>query len=77
MRPEHRRGGLASALIAELKQRLAARGAPRINLLVMPENIDGPALLAATGLPVVLRRPVHQDGVDLNHVTGKHDTSWS
>jgi len=39
--PEHRRSGLASALVAELEQRMAAHGAPRINLLVMPDNVDG------------------------------------
>ncbi|NAZ82745.1 GNAT family N-acetyltransferase [Kineococcus sp. R8] len=39
--PEHRRGGVASALVGELEQRLAARGAPRVNLLVLPDNPEG------------------------------------
>ncbi|TFV52690.1 GNAT family N-acetyltransferase [Blastococcus sp. TF02A_35] len=36
--PSHRRSGLATALVAEVERRLADRGAPRINLLVLPEN---------------------------------------
>ncbi|MGI4895465.1 MAG: GNAT family N-acetyltransferase [Janthinobacterium lividum] len=36
--PDHRRTGLASALVREVEQRLSAHGAPRINLLVMPDN---------------------------------------
>lgn len=41
VQPEHRRKGLAAALVGELERRLSARGAPRINLLVMPENTEG------------------------------------
>ena len=39
--PDHRRKGLATSLVGELEQRLATRGARRINLLVMPDNSDG------------------------------------
>lgn len=36
-----RRGGVARALITELEMRLAAAGAARVNLLVLPDNVDG------------------------------------
>lgn len=39
--PGHRRAGLAGALVDELEARLAARGAPRVNLLVLPHNESG------------------------------------
>lgn len=39
--PEHRRKRLATALVGELELRLADLGAPRINLLVMPDNHEG------------------------------------
>ncbi len=36
--PDHRRAGLATGLVGLVEQRLIAHGAPRINLLVLPEN---------------------------------------
>lgn len=39
--PGHRRSGLAGAMVAELERRLHDRGAPRINLLVLPDNPGG------------------------------------
>ncbi|GAA2632174.1 GNAT family acetyltransferase [Paractinoplanes durhamensis] len=39
--PGRRRQGIASALVAELEDRLAELGCPRINLLVMPDNTAG------------------------------------
>src|SRR6187551_1046869 len=36
--PGHRRRGIASALVAELEQRLKALGCPRVNLLVLPDT---------------------------------------
>ena len=60
--PERRRGGVASRLVAELEQRLRARGAPRINLMVVPENTTGLAFWQRLGyLPqpdVLCTKPV-------------------
>ncbi|MBM7806866.1 ribosomal protein S18 acetylase RimI-like enzyme [Geodermatophilus bullaregiensis] len=39
--PGHPGNGLATALVSELERRLIERGAPRINLLVMPDNAAG------------------------------------
>ncbi|GIE28155.1 acetyltransferase [Actinoplanes italicus] len=39
--PAHRRGGMATGLVAELEQRLTNLGCPRINLLVLPDNEAG------------------------------------
>ena len=36
--PDHRRRGIGDALVTEVEARLAALGAPRVNLLVLPEN---------------------------------------
>lgn len=36
--PAHRRGGVATALVAELERRFAALGCPRVNLLVLPKD---------------------------------------
>lgn len=47
--PDHRRHGLATRLVAELENRLTARGAPRINLLVMPDNDTGLAFWQRLG----------------------------
>lgn len=47
--PRHRRAGLATALVRELEQRLHARGAARINLLVMPDNAEGLAFWQRQG----------------------------
>jgi ribosomal protein S18 acetylase RimI-like enzyme len=47
--PSHRRAGLASALVGELEHRFRDRGAPRINLLVMPDNDDGLAFWQRLG----------------------------
>lgn len=46
---DHRRAGLASALVNELERRLIARGALRINLLVMPDNAQGLAFWQRVG----------------------------
>ena len=56
--PAHRRAGLASALVGELEQRFRDRGAPRVNLLVLPDNADGLAFWQRLGYlpqPDVLR----------------------
>ncbi|MGK5444471.1 GNAT family acetyltransferase [Micromonospora sp. URMC 105] len=37
--PAHRRRGIATRLVAELEQRFAALGCPRVNLLVLPEDM--------------------------------------
>jgi len=47
--PAHRRAGLASELVGELEQRFRDRGAPRINLLVMPDNAGGLAFWQRLG----------------------------
>lgn len=47
--PDHRRRGVAGDLVDELERRLAARGAPRINLLVMPDNASGLRFWASRG----------------------------
>ncbi|WP_199580171.1 GNAT family N-acetyltransferase [Blastococcus sp. TBT05-19] len=47
--PAHRRSGLATALVAEVERRLADRGAPRINLLVLPDNAAGLAFWQRRG----------------------------
>ena len=60
--PAHRRGGVASALVGELEQRFRDRGAPRVNLLVLPDNADGLAFWQRLGyLPqpdVLCSRPL-------------------
>ncbi|HEX5597627.1 MAG TPA: GNAT family N-acetyltransferase [Micromonosporaceae bacterium] len=38
--PAHRRCGVAARLIGELEARFAALGCPRVNLLVMPDNVE-------------------------------------
>lgn len=47
--PDHRRSGLATALVTELERRLVLRGAARINLLVMPDNASGLAFWQRLG----------------------------
>lgn len=47
--PRHRRAGLATALVRELERRLQARGASRINLLVLPDNAEGLAFWRRQG----------------------------
>lgn len=46
---QHRRAGLASALVSELERRLTTLGALRINLLVMPDNAQGLAFWQRLG----------------------------
>jgi ribosomal protein S18 acetylase RimI-like enzyme len=38
--PNHRRTGMATELVGLVEQRLVAYGAPRINLLVLPDNSE-------------------------------------
>lgn len=47
--PRSRRAGVATALVTELEQRPTDRGAPRINLLVMPDNTGGLAFWQRRG----------------------------
>lgn len=47
--PAHRRSGVATALVAEVERRLVERGAPRINLMVLPENAAGLAFWQRLG----------------------------
>jgi ribosomal protein S18 acetylase RimI-like enzyme len=39
--PEHRRSGIASALVDELEARLRARGCRQVNLMLMDGNVTG------------------------------------
>ena len=51
--PSHRRAGIATRLVAELESRLSKLGCPRVNLMVMPDNVDGLRFWQALGyLPV-------------------------
>ena len=55
--PAHRRRGIASRLVGELETRFAALGCPRVNLLVMPDNVEALRFWQALGylpLPDVL-----------------------
>lgn len=47
--PSHRRRGVGRALVAELERRLAARGCPQVNLLVLAGNDGGRATWDALG----------------------------
>ena len=38
--PAHRRRGHAAGLVAELERRFGARGLPRVNLLVLPDDVS-------------------------------------
>jgi ribosomal protein S18 acetylase RimI-like enzyme len=63
--PGHRRAGVATALVAELEDRFRSLGAPRVNLLVLPDNAAGLAFWQRLGyLPcpdVLCTKPL--DGV--------------
>lgn len=51
--PSHRRAGIARRLVAELESRLRKLGCPRVNLMVLPDNVDGLRFWQALGyLPV-------------------------
>ncbi|GAA0731115.1 GNAT family acetyltransferase [Dactylosporangium roseum] len=55
--PAHRRRGIASRLVRELETRFATLGCPRVNLLVMPDNVEALRFWQALGylpLPDVL-----------------------
>lgn len=55
--PAHRRRGIARRLIGELETRFAVLGCPRVNLMVMPDNVEGLRFWRALGylpLPDVL-----------------------
>ncbi len=55
--PMHRRQGIASRLVHELENRFGSLGCPRVNLLVMPDNLAGLRFWQALGylpLPDVL-----------------------
>lgn len=47
--PSHRRQGLGSQLVNHAERALAAKGCPKINLQVMPENAAVTAFYAALG----------------------------
>ncbi|MGX6601423.1 GNAT family N-acetyltransferase [Micromonosporaceae bacterium Da 78-11] len=47
--PAHRRQGIAGRLVAELERRLRELGCPRVNLLVMPDNMAGLRFWQALG----------------------------
>ncbi|MFF5295988.1 GNAT family N-acetyltransferase [Paractinoplanes globisporus] len=47
--PAHRRGGIATRLVAELESRLRGLGCPRVNLLVLPDNAGGLSFWQALG----------------------------
>ena len=51
--PSHRRAGVAAGLVAELESRFRKLGCPRVNLLVMPDNVEALRFWQALGyLPV-------------------------
>lgn len=51
--PDHRRNGIATALVQEVERRLARLGCPQVNLLVLPDNAAGLRFWQALGyLPV-------------------------
>jgi len=53
VRPSHRRAGIATRLVAELESRFRKLDCPRVNLMVMPDNVDGLRFWQALGyLPV-------------------------
>lgn len=55
--PGHRRQGIATRLIGELEMRFVALGCPRVNLLVMPEDVEAREFWQSIGylpLPDVL-----------------------
>ncbi|MPQ96672.1 GNAT family N-acetyltransferase [Modestobacter sp. I12A-02628] len=64
--PGRRRTGLATRLVREVERRLTARGAPRVNLMVLPDNTSGLAFWAALGyLPapdVLCSKALHSGG---------------
>lgn len=47
--PAHRRRGIASRLVDELENRFRLVGCPRVNLLVMPDNVVGLRFWQALG----------------------------
>jgi len=47
--PEHRRRGIARALVDDLESRFEALECPRVNLLVMPDNESGLRFWRALG----------------------------
>ncbi|WP_432927004.1 GNAT family N-acetyltransferase [Microbispora sp. CA-135349] len=62
--PAHRRQGIAGWLVHELENRFRSLGCPRVNLLVMPDNLAGLRFWQALGylpLPDVLcSKPLQQ-----------------
>jgi len=60
--PSHRRAGIARRLVAGLESRLRKLGCLRVNLMVMPDNVDGLRFWQALGyLPVpdvLCRKPL-------------------
>lgn len=47
--PEHRGQGIATGLLAEVECRLAAKGCPKVNLLVEPHNAEVVSLYVKLG----------------------------
>jgi ribosomal protein S18 acetylase RimI-like enzyme len=62
--PAHRRLGIATRLMDELEKRFETLGCPRVNLLVMPDNLAGLQFWRALGyLPmpdVLCTKPMRQ-----------------
>jgi ribosomal protein S18 acetylase RimI-like enzyme len=62
--PAHRRQGIATRLMDELEKRFETLGCPRVNLLVMPDNLAGLQFWRALGyLPmpdVLCTKPMRQ-----------------
>lgn len=71
VRPDHRRTGLATTLVTELEQRLILRGAPRINLLVLPDNAAALAFWQRLGYvphpDVLCSKPMHVEEGGMSH----------
>ncbi|HMF08433.1 MAG TPA: GNAT family N-acetyltransferase, partial [Thermoanaerobaculia bacterium] len=57
--PDHRRRGVARALVAEVERRVAARGARRVTALVEQDHLDAMGFWQAAGYeedPRLVRR---------------------
>jgi ribosomal-protein-alanine acetyltransferase len=79
--PECRRGGVASALLAEVERRSALEGATRLLLEVREDNLAAQAFYGARGFVEVGRRPAYyRDGaaaVVLGKEVDRGDTAGS
>lgn len=77
VRPEHRRRGVASRLIAEFKREAAARGAERLFLEMRANNPAASFYSGHDFVPIGKRRNYYRqnDGTYLDAITYAHDIS--